>query len=637
MRKNSPFSLPSVLMLLLATLVVAQPALGQTCVSLTTMGAASTQNFDTLANATGTTYTLGIPGWYMSETGANANGLYAVGTGSSNTGDTYSFGATGSSDRALGGLRSGNLVPIVGACFKNDTGAAIVSLAIAYTGEQWRLGFAGRPDQLNFEYSTNATDLVTGTWTGVAALNFVAPVTVTVGAKDGNAAANRTARTSTITLGIVSGATVWIRWTDTDATNADDGLAIDDFSLTPQGLSGSAPPTATGQASPNPLTAGNPVSLSATPTSGTNPPSNSYTETCNLTAIGGGLSVTLPTSYLVPAVTTPATYLLPCTITDDISRSSGFNISLTVQPPPPTLRTISEINGPGTASPLAGLSVTTRGVVTAVRASTGSVRGFYIEALTADRDADPNTSEGLLVFTGNTDVPGCATVGNYIQIEGTVSNFVTSTAPVGSLPLTELANQANCQVLGTNQLGTLPAAVTIDAGNPLVVGGGAAQSRKWMGMRVSVPSATVVGASLGFKDEPTAQSAASGEFFVTVPGVTRPLHGAGILDTRRPSAAAATVPAWNGNPESLRVNVTGLFPAGTPYEVAAGSTVTGLSGVMDYNTSAGQFQLYTNSTGAGTPNPATPTLSATPVPVSLPSDLTIGSFNMERFYNDAAE
>ena len=112
---------------------------------------------------------------------------------------------------------------------------------------------------------------------------------------------------------------------------------------------------------------------------------------------------------------------------------------------------------------------------------------------------------------------------------------------------------------------------------------------------------------------------------------------AGILDTRRPSAAAATVPVWNGNPESLRVNVTGLSPAATPYEVANGSTVTGLSGVMDYNTSEGQFQLYTDAAGAGTPSPLTPALSATPVPAALSSDLTIGNFNMERFYNDTAE
>ncbi|MBI3421543.1 MAG: ExeM/NucH family extracellular endonuclease [Acidobacteria bacterium] len=207
------------------------------CVSLTTLGSASTQNFDTLSNTAGsTTNNLTIPGWFMTETGGGArdNEQYAVDTGSSTTGDTYSYGAAAATDRALGGLRSGTLIPNFGACFTNNTGATIASLNVAYIGEQWRLGTAARTDALNFEYSLNATDLVTGTWTNVAALNFITPFTTTVGATNGNAAANRTALSSLISsLSIPNGATFWIRWTDVDATGADDGLAVDDFSLTP--------------------------------------------------------------------------------------------------------------------------------------------------------------------------------------------------------------------------------------------------------------------------------------------------------------------------------------------------------------------------------------------------------------------
>jgi len=218
-------------------LLSAAATFGQ-CVSLTTTGTAYTQNFDTLSNTAGsTTNNLTITGWFMTEAGLGArdNEQYAVNTGGSTTGDTYSYGAAAATDRALGVLRSGTLIPIFGACFTNNTGATISSADVAYTGEEWRLGTAGRTDQINFEYSTNATDLVTGTWTGVAALNFVTPDTVTVGAKNGNAAADRTALSSTITsLSVANGATFWIRWTDTDATGADDGLAVDDFSLTPQ-------------------------------------------------------------------------------------------------------------------------------------------------------------------------------------------------------------------------------------------------------------------------------------------------------------------------------------------------------------------------------------------------------------------
>jgi uncharacterized repeat protein (TIGR01451 family) len=209
------------------------------CVSLTTLGSAATQNFDTLSNTAGsTTNNLTIPGWFMTETGGGTrdNEQYAVDTGASNTGDTFSYGAAGATDRALGGLRSGSLIPSFGACFTNNTGTTVTSLAVAYTGEEWRLGTAARTDQLTFEYSTNATDLSTGSWIAVTALNFVTPDTATAGAKNGNAASARTALSSTISsLSIANGATFWIRWTDVDASSADDGLAVDDFSLTPQG------------------------------------------------------------------------------------------------------------------------------------------------------------------------------------------------------------------------------------------------------------------------------------------------------------------------------------------------------------------------------------------------------------------
>ncbi len=214
------------------------------CISLTTLGSASTQNFDTLSNVAGsTTNNLTIPGWFMTESGGGArdNEQYAVDTGNSNAGDTNSYGATASTDRALGSLRSGSLISTFGACFTNNTGAAISSLDVTYTGEEWRLGTAARTDQINFEYSTDATDLVTGTWAGIAALNFVTPDTVTTGIKNGNAAADRSALSTTISsLTIANGATFWMRWTDPDATGADDGLAVDDFSLTPNGAAAGA-------------------------------------------------------------------------------------------------------------------------------------------------------------------------------------------------------------------------------------------------------------------------------------------------------------------------------------------------------------------------------------------------------------
>jgi Lamin Tail Domain len=138
-----------------------------------------------------------------------------------------------STERALGGLQSGAVIPTFGASFTNNTGSVITALNIGYTGEQWRLGTAARPDRLDFQYSTDATSLTTGTWTDADTLDFTAPITAgTAGALDGNAAANRTSINSSISaLSISTSSNFWIRWNDLNATGADDGLAIDDFSI----------------------------------------------------------------------------------------------------------------------------------------------------------------------------------------------------------------------------------------------------------------------------------------------------------------------------------------------------------------------------------------------------------------------
>ena len=119
---------------------------GSGSVSLTTFGSAYTQNFDTLAN-TGSTNNLTINGWFLDEGNVTAtanNGLYAAGTGSSNTGDTYSFGASASAERAFGGLLSGSVTPTIGVSFTNNTGQTVTTRDVSYIGEMWRVGVTNR-------------------------------------------------------------------------------------------------------------------------------------------------------------------------------------------------------------------------------------------------------------------------------------------------------------------------------------------------------------------------------------------------------------------------------------------------------------------------------------------------------------
>jgi DNA/RNA endonuclease G (NUC1) len=334
-----------------------------TPVSITAFGMAVTQNFNTLVLSSAGTLSANTPtGWGFSESGTNANTSYTAGTGSSNTGDTYSFGIAGtnpSTDRALGQLRSGSLISTIGARFTNNTGGTITSLAISYAGEQWRLGATPRTvaDRMDFQYSTNATTLTTGTYTDFDALDFSPPVTSgTVGPLDGNAPTNRTVISSTITgLSIPDGTTFWIRWNDIDASSSDDGLAIDDFSITANGTgSSSTNPSGTGAADPSAVQAGNSTLLTVNVTPGTNPTSTNILVTGDLSSIGGSSSQlfagngnTFTFNATVDAGTQAGQKSIPINIVDAQNRSASTSIVLNVTAPPASTNPA----GTGTASP----------------------------------------------------------------------------------------------------------------------------------------------------------------------------------------------------------------------------------------------------------------------------------------------
>jgi hypothetical protein len=223
MNKGLPFAL----------VVIAGAAMADAQIVITDYGATYTQNFDSLAN-TGTSSALPT-GWFLFESGTAATTTYTAGTGSSQTGDTYSFGANLSTERAFGGLQSGSLVPTIGAQFQNGGAQTIFSITLSYRGEEWRLGATSRgSDRIDFQYSLDATALNTGTWIDFDSLDFSTPNTATLGAQDGNAAGNFTTfgPTPITGLNVAPGASVWIRWTDFNISGSDDGLGVDDFGAT---------------------------------------------------------------------------------------------------------------------------------------------------------------------------------------------------------------------------------------------------------------------------------------------------------------------------------------------------------------------------------------------------------------------
>jgi predicted extracellular nuclease len=456
--------------------VMAAGSSGSGAVSITSTAAVS-QDFNTLSNSTSPSALLPA-GWYLTElnTGAAADGLYVVGTGSSNAGGAYSFGAAASIDRALGSLGSGTVTPIqFGARFTNNTGSVITSIAISYTGEMWRRGTAtaASGEGLTFAYSTDATSLTTGTFVAASALDFASPgdacsATQNV-ATDGNSAACRRAISATITgLSIPDGQSFFIRWTDVDTTGSDDGVAIDDLSIVAGVSNVSISPLATGSASPNPVAPGGATTLSGAITPGQNPASVSFTVVCNLTPIGGSAAQALPVSgtsfsfnATVSALTTPNVYSLGCSVTDDQGRSTSFTIAAIVQitlnstcgaPATP----VNVVQGTGATSPLAGQTVDLEGIVTGAFQGATRLNGFYLEEPTATQDANPQTSEGIFVFANTPAV----NPGDRVRIRGVVAEFSSSTGSLVS-NLTELASTSNATVCSTGNPLPPPATITL--------------------------------------------------------------------------------------------------------------------------------------------------------------------------------
>ncbi|MBD2303749.1 Ig-like domain-containing protein [Nostoc sp. FACHB-190] len=439
------------------------------------------ENFDSLASSGNSNV---VPtGWALLETGtsANVNGQYTAGTGSNTAGDTYSFGATGSSERAFGTLLSGTITPTIGASFTNTTGSTITTLNLSYRGEQWRLGAANRgSDRLDFQYSMDATSLNTGTWVDVDNLDFNSPVTTgTVGALDGNT--NSSQVTTTITgLNIPVGATFWFRWLDFNASGSDDGLGIDDFSLS-TGVTPPAVPT---------------VAIAATDAtaaeSGTEPGTFRITRTGDTTnaltvnyTVAGGANQTDYTPNLTGSVIIPAgqsfvdvtitpvddslvegNETVTLTLVDaadyDLGATATATVTITDNDVAPGAVRIHDIQGTAHISPLNGQGVVNvAGIVTAIASN-----GFYIQDPTPDNN--DATSEGIFIFTGTTSaILSARTVGEAVLVSGTVSEF----RPGGSsnnLTITQIGNNNSVQSLSVSAWTTAPT-TTI---TPTILGNG---------------------------------------------------------------------------------------------------------------------------------------------------------------------
>ena len=622
-------------------------------ISITTLPTTITQNFDTLPASGSATWTNDstIPGWYHARTGTGTT--IVANDGSSNAGNLYSYGTGTNTDRALGSLGSGNAAVgnlFWGILLTNNTGSTIASLDVSYTGEQWR-NSAAAAQTVAFSYLTGMT--ITGSLadfqaagTNVTALDFTSPVTGGVaGALNGNLAANRVARSTTISgVNLANGQSILLRWSDPDHTGSDHGLSIDDFSVTANG--GVVQPTLnindvtqaegdSGQTAFNfTVSLTSPAGVSgvtfdASTADGTTNPANAGSDYVGFTnqpfTITSGNTSTTVTVQVNGDTTPEPNETFFVNITNIVGANAGDVQGLgTITNDDVTLTPIHTIQGSGNTSPLVTMAVTTSGTVTGLRSN-----GFFVQEPDATVDGDPNTSEGIFVFTSSAP-PAAAAIGNNVQVSGTVSEFIPASDP-GTPSQTELTSPTVTQLSTGNPL---PTPHTLTAPETLV--NDVNNLEKYEGMRVHVDSLTVGAPTGGNVNEVNATSSSFGDFYGVITGVARPFREPGIevpypTPTPFPSGAAPpSAPTFDANPERLRINSLGLTGS-VDLQVSTNALVTSITGPLDYG-----FRTYTIDTD---PPSITPTplvsggISAVPVPTPTFRELTVASFNMQRFFD----
>jgi uncharacterized repeat protein (TIGR01451 family) len=454
---------------------------------------------------------------------------------------------------------------------------------------------------------------------------------------DATAGDNSFCVVATVALATSPGAkTLPLTVTDAQARSGSGSIALD-VTASP------TPPTGVGAAAPATVGAGRESLLTVAVTPGANPASTGITVIADL----GSLGLSATQAFLddgnngdliggdgiysyraaVPAAAVVGPKSITATIADAQARSSTATITTFVFTP------IAAIQGSGARSPLCPLPApcpaviaTTEGIVTG-RVS----NGYYVQSAANDADADAATSEGLFVFTSSAPVAQID-VGTRVRVTGTVAEFIPATDP-GQQPLTQLANTPTTTVLGAGN--PLPTPVDLSPTLPLP-GGPVEQLERLENMRVRASSLTVVAPVDGTVSEANATATTNGRFYAVVTGVARPFREPGLApEDFIAGGFAPPIPQFDGNVEHLQLDTrrarTAANVARAGIDVDVGAELSNVVGVIDYSFRTPRLMIDV------TPDPVvTGGRAPAAVAVPTPSEYTVGSYNLERFFNATA-
>jgi predicted extracellular nuclease len=248
---------------------------------------------------------------------------------------------------------------------------------------------------------------------------------------------------------------------------------------------------------------------------------------------------------------------------------------------------IYEIQGAGAFSPFVGSPVSTEdNIVTAVDSN-----GFFIQTPAARSDGDPQTSDGIFVFTG---VPPSVAAGDQVDVSGIVAEFFDFTEISGS-PSVTVDSSGN----------PLPVPVTLDEALPSGFPVDLPELERLEGMLV-----TASGIATGPSDQ-----------FGDVPVVARTVRSYREPGIEYPGLPG--LPVWDGNPEVFEIDPNAL---GLPELQMFANQAFSAAGPLGF--AFGDYQIWPTSLAAGPP-PDLPTAARDP----LPGEFTVASQNLLRLSN----
>jgi uncharacterized protein len=293
-------------------------------------------------------------------------------------------------------------------------------------------------------------------------------------------------------------------------------------------------------------------------------------------------------------------------------------------------RSISEIQGDKNVSPFVGETVRASGIVTA-----RTRNGFFIQTPDDKIDNNPNTSEGIFVFT-RTEPGGEAAVGNLVSLTGTILEFRPNAEPL-SLPISQISmdkDRDSIKVESKENALPKPVILTVEDFKSNMID----QLEKYEGMRVQVNELTVVAPTGGRVDIKNGTAESNGIFYGVLKNFPRPMREAGIdiydyvllneKDKEKLKKDYPKIPVFDNNTERLRVESAAQLGA-QAIDVPSFAEIKNLTGVMHY-----AYRTYTIYVDPNSRPSILNFVKASPLPAASERQFSIAAINLENFFDD---